>query len=207
MSEERKLDSSYGRLLKAQTARYDLWMNRKLFAPVSCLLFALLFLSSCAQKSGTQNTTTSINQNNAGSVLQTPPAQIVRAEASPVEMERGNTSEALIKLSITSGYHINANPASYPYLIQTELIVPSANGVAITGQVIYPQAQTRKFAFDPNPLAVYEGDVTIRAPLSANADANTGAFSLSGKLRAQACDDKQCYPPRTIDVSIPVTIK
>ena len=40
----------------------------------------------------------------------------------------GQSAEVLVPIKIANGYHINANPPSFPYLKATELEVPTAHG-------------------------------------------------------------------------------
>ena len=66
---------------------------------------------------------------------------------------------------------------------------------------------TKKFSFAEKPLAVYEGETTLKARLKANTTAQPGKHNLSAKLRVQACDDKVCYAPGALDLEVPVNIK
>ncbi|MGH9879899.1 MAG: protein-disulfide reductase DsbD domain-containing protein [Pyrinomonadaceae bacterium] len=124
----------------------------------------------------------------------------------PVEIPAGGSAETTVRLTIQNGYHVNANPPSYSYLKPTELEIPASDGVSV-GFTVYPDPVTRKFSFADQPLAVYEGETTLKAMLKADRSAKKGERHLSGKLRIQACDDQVCYPPGTIDVMIPVRIK
>ena len=184
-------------------------MNRNQLALIFSLLF---FFTSCSQgekatNQGSNTTTggasTSDQQTTSGKL---PPADVVRASADAVEVKAGGSGEANVKLIVASGYHINANPPSFPYLKATEITVEPGDGLT-PGKPVYPQSVTRKFAFSKDPLAVYEGETAIKLPLSAESSAQKGSHTLKGKLRIQACDEEACYPPRTIDTSIPVTIK
>jgi hypothetical protein len=65
----------------------------------------------------------------------------------------------------------------------------------------------KKFAFAEQPLRVYEGETQLKVMLNADKSAPKGPRNLPAKLNVQACDDKLCYPPGSIDVVIPVTIK
>ena len=81
-------------------------------------------------------------------------------------------------------------------------------GEGITaGKPVYPSSITKQFAFEKKPLAVYEGEASIKLPLKIASNVSQGAHTLRAKLRVQACDDQACYPPRTIETSIPVTVK
>jgi Disulphide bond corrector protein DsbC len=186
-------------------------MTQKIILMVCCL-FAL-FLSACSQTETSNTGTASSNTPAASNVSTTgetttkaPPSDVVRAQPANVELKAGGSAEASIKLTIASGYHINANPPSFSYLKATELNVEPSGGVT-PGKPVYPSSVTRKFAFSKDPLAVYEGETEIKLPLSAATDAQKGAQTLKGKLRIQACDEEACYPPRTVETPIPVMIK
>jgi DsbC/DsbD-like thiol-disulfide interchange protein len=131
---------------------------------------------------------------------------VVKAAPQPVGIVAGGSAQSTIRLTIQSGYHINANPPTYSYLKATELDIPSSEGVSVAF-ISYPDPITRQLAFADKPIAVYEGETPLKVMLKADKAAKKGERSLSGKLRVQACDDQVCYPPGALDVSIPVTIK
>jgi Disulphide bond corrector protein DsbC len=133
-------------------------------------------------------------------------ADVVKINVQPVEIPAGSSGEATLRLTIQSGYHVNANPPTYPYLIATSLEIVSAEGIS-AGPVKYPAALTRQFPFAEKPLAVYEGETELKTTIGADKSATPGSRSLSAKLRVQACDDQVCYPPGTVNLSIPVTVK
>jgi DsbC/DsbD-like thiol-disulfide interchange protein len=130
----------------------------------------------------------------------------VKAEPLPVEIPAGGSGEAVVRVTIQDGYHVNANPPTYPYLIATELQIKPGEGIS-AGKVVYPTPRTGTFAFAEKPLAVYEGTTEVTANLTADKTAPSGNRSLNASLRIQACDDQVCYPPGKIDLRIPVTIK
>ena len=109
-------------------------------------------------------------------------------------------------LSISPGYHVNANPATFSYLIPTAVNPGKAAGV-IAGKPIYPSAQKKKFQFAEEPLAVYEGEVQIKLPLRVEANATKGARSLPIEVRVQACDSEKCYAPDTLKTTVAVDVK
>ncbi len=111
------------------------------------------------------------------------------------------STPASIELVISPGFHINANPATFPYLIATEVQPTKAEGVTVGDNLNYPAPKMEKFAFADQPLAVYEGSVTIPIPLTAAADAK-GQRTVPFKIRVQACDNEKCYPPATIDTAL-----
>jgi DsbC/DsbD-like thiol-disulfide interchange protein len=131
---------------------------------------------------------------------------VVSVAASAVEISAGGSANATVNITIKSGYHTNANPPTYPYLKATELEVTPADGIS-AAPVTYPAATVKKFPFAEKPLAVYEGETSLKTTLKAAKSAKPGRTSLSAVLRIQACDDQVCYPPGKLAVSIPVNIK
>ena len=67
-----------------------------------------------------------------------------------------------IELVVSPGFHINANPATFPYLIATEVQPGKADGITVSDKLTYPPPKMETFAFAEKPLAVYEGSVTIQ---------------------------------------------
>ena len=168
------------------------------------LVFLLLLgVPSCARETPNNNvaTTTPANtEQRRGSV------DVVKATPHPVEASRNETVDITIDVTVENGYHVNANPPTFPYLKPTELEIPATQGLAV-GFIVYPDPVTKTFPFADKPLAVYEGTIPIKVNLKVDKSAATGTQNLSAKLRVQACDDQVCYAPGTLDVNIPLNIK
>ena len=131
---------------------------------------------------------------------------VVKVSVPDVNAKPGESSDALVQVTIEKGYHVNANPPTFPYLKATELEVPKAPDIAVNF-IVYPNAMTRSFAFAEKPLAVYEGTFNIKAQLKVNKSAKPGAQNLPAKLRVQACDEEVCYAPGTLDLTLPLKIQ
>jgi hypothetical protein len=131
---------------------------------------------------------------------------VVKATPQPVTLAAGESGEAVVALQISNGYHVNANPPTFPYLKATELVLTPADGIAVEFMT-YPDAVTKKFAFAEKALAVYEGATAVKARLKADKSAKPGTHNLSGKLRVQACDEQVCYAPGELEIKVPVNIK
>jgi hypothetical protein len=133
-------------------------------------------------------------------------ADVVKVQAPKVSITAGAAAEAAVTLSISPGYHVNANPATFDYLIATELTADKSEGLSF-GKPIYPAAATKKFQFAEEPLKVYEGDVQIKLPVTAAAGAAKGSRTLALHLRVQACDEEKCFPPATLNTNAAVDLK
>jgi hypothetical protein len=131
---------------------------------------------------------------------------VVEATPQEVMIARGESKDAIVPIKIRHGYHVNANPPSYSYLKATELELQPAAGISVEF-ITYPDPLVKKFAFAEKPLAVYEGETILKARLKADQSAPVGKHNLSAKLRVQACDEKLCYPPGVLEVTVPVNIR
>ncbi len=170
---------------------------------ILCLLTLCILLAGCSTQSNTSGTPASASPVEAKRITST---GVVHATAKPVEVSPGGSGELIVALKIENGYHVNANPPTYPYLKATELLIPSSEGFS-AGPVSYPTAITKKFPFADKPLAVYEGDLALKSTIRADASAPRGEHSMAAVLRVQACDEQVCYPPGQIDLRIPVLMK
>jgi hypothetical protein len=112
---------------------------------------------------------------------------------------------ASVELVISPGFHINANPATFPYLIATELKPGQVDGVSFSDKLTYPPPRMKTFSFADQPLAVYEGSVSIPIPLTAAPNAK-GQRTIPFKIRVQACDNEKCYPPATLDAALAIDV-
>jgi len=176
--------------------------------PIKSRLFALsciaLVFSSCGNnqpvdRSGPPATPTPA----AGMVTS---ADVVKVQAANVALSAGGNADAAVTLSISPNFHVNANPASYSYLIPSELKAEKLEGLT-AGKPVYPAAEKKKFQFAPEPLAVYEGEALIKLPLYAEKNITNGTLSLPVSVRVQACDHEQCFPPATLKTTISVEVK
>jgi hypothetical protein len=139
---------------------------------------------------------------------QTPSARDVVSPAVYVSAEpaaRGVPFQVAVVFKIRPGFHVNAREKSADYLIATDLRAEMPSGFK-AGEVAYPKGQLQTFTFSKNPLNVYEGTVTLRMPVTAQASAPVGQQQIPLKLRYQACSTAVCLPPVTIDLKASINI-
>ena len=133
-------------------------------------------------------------------------ADVVKVNSSESSVTAGQSVDAAIKLSIKPGFHVNANPPTFSYLIPTEVTTAKVEGITV-GKPVYPAAVKRKFQFADEPLAVYEGEALVTLPLHVAGAAAKGPRSLPFTVRVQACDEQQCFPPAILNTTIQVEVK
>jgi thioredoxin:protein disulfide reductase len=116
----------------------------------------------------------------------------------------GSAVEAALSVKLDAAYHVNSNTPSNQFLIPLRLTWNA--GPLETVEVVFPPARTEKFGFSEAPLSVFTGDFEIVTRFKVASTAALGSGTLTGKLRYQACNDRTCLTPKTIEVTLPIEI-
>lgn len=119
--------------------------------------------------------------------------------------EPGSTVRIAGLVSIEDHWHVNSNTPTYDYLIPTELSYELPAGFG-EPRLQYPPHKLQQFAFTDEPIAVYDGRVTILAEFELPAGTAAGTVPIRASLRYQACDDKQCLPPVRAEASLDLEV-
>jgi len=127
----------------------------------------------------------------------TPPEQIT--------VKRGATATVKVTATLSDGFHLNSHTPAENFLIP--LTLKWTPGSVEAGEVVYPKPQMVKVPFQEKPLSVLTGKFELDTPFKAPANASVGPMIVIGKLRYQACNDKSCFPPKTVDVKVPVEVQ
>ncbi len=178
--------------------------NKVLFVTAALLLALAPACSKSTGESGNANPTPA-----SAPAAPTAPgnsSRFVNAAANETQISPGGSADVIVDVTVKKGYHVNANPPTFSYLKATELAITSGDGMVVRF-VRYPDAITRKFAFADQPLAVYEGQMEIKASIKADPKTSAGSHTLAAKVNVQACDDQVCYPPGTIDLPLSIRVK
>ena len=134
------------------------------------------------------------------------PQILTLAEPQKVTVPRQGEARVALKLSMRPGYHANSDQPSEDYLIPLRLTWdPKAPLEPV--EILYPKAKFEKFEFTEKPISVVDGEFEITTRFRRASGAAPGPAFLSGKLRYQACNDKMCFPPETIDVKVPLLLQ
>jgi len=123
-----------------------------------------------------------------------------------VTLGPGKPAEVVVPVIVAKEFHVQANPASSPRLIATTLEVSGTDALK-AGTPVYPAGKAYKLQGAAMEISVYDGKFEIKVPLFAQASVKSGRHELKGKLRFQACNDKICFFPMNIPVTIPVTVQ
>lgn len=117
----------------------------------------------------------------------------------------GQEYELTLLLEIAEGWHLNANPATFDYLIPTKLTLDKTPGLRLVS-VNYPQGKPYAFGGLEKPLMVYEKTVRIPFRVAVARGATPGSLAVAGQVSVQACDDKSCLVPSQIPVRFALEI-
>jgi Thiol:disulfide interchange protein DsbD, N-terminal len=175
-------------------------MNRSHFIAIGFSAAVALFTAACAGQPANETKPPGEKSNQPSEVRTS--ADVVKV-TSAQDISSGEFS---IPISIQPGYHVNANPATFDYLIATEVTVDKSDGLTFD-KPVYPAAEKRKFQFADQPLAVYQGNIQVKLPFQAAPNAAKGKRSLAVHVRVQACDEEKCFPPDTLQSTRVIDLK
>lgn len=123
-----------------------------------------------------------------------------------VTAQRTKQTTVDLDFRVASGFHINSNTPKSEFLIPTALKMDVPTDIVL-GRIQYPAGKDVSFPFSPDErLNVYSGDFTIKLAVHPLRSVTPGRYAMRGTLRYQACDNAQCFPPKTLPVSFDVKV-
>lgn len=133
------------------------------------------------------------------------PNNVLAITPEHASIKRGASADIKLKLELKPGFHVNSDKPADEYLIPLKLTW--AKDPLQAEQVTYPKPQMEKYEFSLTPLSVFSGSFEIVTHFKAPATATPGPAMMNGKLRYQACNNKECLAPKNLDVAISVDIQ
>ncbi len=128
------------------------------------------------------------------------------APVGPVTAQRAKQSKITLNFRVAHGFHINSNTPKDEFLIPTALKMDPPTDIVL-GKIEYPDGVDVSFPFSPDTkLSVYSGDFTIKLMVHPLASVVPGKYAMRGVLRYQACDNAQCFPPKTLPINFDVKV-
>src|SRR5579862_10022350 len=120
--------------------------------------------------------------------------------------QRAKQTMVSLNFRIPPGFHINSNTPKSEFLIPTALKMDLPTDIVL-GKIEYPPGKDLTFPFSPDEkLNVYSGDFTVNVTVHPLSSVSPGKYLMRGVLRYQACDNAQCFPPKTLPVSFEVRV-
>lgn len=129
------------------------------------------------------------------------------ALAAPGQAGAGARIEAQVTATVDEGWHLYSLRPLEGGPIATQIAVPAPQQFKLAGVIDAPvPLNAHEEAFDM-AVEFYFGEVEFRLPIEINRDAKPGLHKLTVTARYQACDNKQCLPPKTVRLEQTVTLK
>jgi cytochrome c biogenesis protein CcdA len=132
-----------------------------------------------------------------------------RAEVTPL-LERegvpaGTPARAALAVALPHGLHANSDKPRDPSLIPMVLTIAPPAGIAVE-EIVYPAPTDLKQQGSDLPLRVFERAFAIGVILAVAPGTPPGEIVVPARLRYQACDEKMCYLPVTVETGWTVRI-
>jgi Disulphide bond corrector protein DsbC len=128
------------------------------------------------------------------------------APVSTVTAPQATRTIVPLNCRVASGFHINSNTPKSEFLIPTALKMDPPTDIVL-GKIEYPEGKDLVFPFSPDEkLNVYSGDFSVNLTVHPLSSVVPGKYVMRGVLRYQACDNAQCFPPKTLPVSFEVKV-
>ena len=128
------------------------------------------------------------------------------APVGSVTAQRAKQTTITLNFRVAPGFHINSNAPRDEFLIPTALKMDPPTDIVL-GKIAYPEGEDVSFPFSPDTkLNVYSGDFAINLMVHPLASVVPGKYAMRGLLRYQACDNAQCFPPKTLPINFDIKV-
>jgi thiol:disulfide interchange protein DsbD len=137
--------------------------------------------------------------------LEETPEKLVTVEAlfSRTSAAAGQTYAGVLVVEVAEGWHINSSKPKQEWLIPAQLESESSAILSAT-KYNYPRASTVEMLGER--MSVYDGKVNIFFQVSIAGSATAGEYQLPLVFTCQACNDKECRAPESIETSLTVVV-
>lgn len=115
----------------------------------------------------------------------------------------GESYDAALVLEIGEGWHINSEKPKQDWLIPAKLEFGESNALSAHA-IRFPRPATVQLLGEA--MSVYHGKAIVRFKVDVSADATPGDYRLPLSFTYQACNDRTCLAPTTIDTTLVVTV-
>ena len=123
-----------------------------------------------------------------------------------IVIPRGGKAPLEIALRVNRGFHVNSNHPNDELLLPTVVHLDPPEGIMIMN-IQYPAGEQLDLPFAGNDkLSVYSGNFAVTAEIRIPKAAALGTQRVHGDVRYQACDNRQCFPPKTTPLEFDVKI-
>jgi hypothetical protein len=175
------------------------------FVAITLVAIAVLHVSAAWAQSSQEPSVTYTPVQPLTPIPARPPSVSI-APVPLVTAMRAKETKVNLNFRVAPGFHINSNTPKSEFLIPTALKMDLPTDIVL-GKIDYPAGKDLTFPFSPDEtLNVYSGDFTVSVAVHPLHSVVPGKYVMHGLLRYQACDNAQCFPPKTLPVSFEVKV-
>ncbi len=124
--------------------------------------------------------------------------------ASVTGVKPGANVRLALRVTLPEGLHAQSDRPRDP--TYKALIVWLDPAAATVRELVFPPSTEFRVEGLPEPLDVFENDIVIGIDVLVPSTAPPGALRIPARVRYQACDNKLCYAPKTLETSWTVRI-
>jgi len=123
-----------------------------------------------------------------------------------IVVARGSKAPFSVEMQVNKGFHVNSNKPLDELLMPTVVHLSPPEGIMIMN-VKYPEAEQLALPFMGNDkLSVYSGHFVVTAEVRIPKAAPVGTQRVRGEVKYQACDNRQCFPPKSTPLEFDVKV-
>jgi thiol:disulfide interchange protein DsbD len=116
------------------------------------------------------------------------------------------TIRGALKIVIPGKFHVQSDKPDDEFLIPTILTVTTPGGIAVA-EIAYPEPIMLDVEMiSDQPLPVFEREFVIGVAFEISVDLVPDTYPISLSLGYQACDDKICLQPETLELDSTLTV-
>ena len=141
-----------------------------------------------------------------GSPVQGSGPTVTVAPIDTIVVARGGKAPLSIEMQVNRGFHVNSNKPNDELLLPTVVHLNPPQGIMIVN-IAYPEGEELALSFmGKEKLSVYSGSFAVTADVRIPKSAALGTLRVHGEVKYQACDNRQCFPPKTTPLEFDVRV-
>jgi len=147
----------------------------------------------------------------ATAMAQGPAAQgsgpsVTVAPIATIVVARGGKAPLNIEMQVNRGFHVNSNKPNDELLLPTVVHLNPPQGIMIVN-IQYPEGEQLALPFmGKDKLSVYSGEFAVTADVRIPKSSALGTLRVHGEVKYQACDNRQCFPPKATPLEFDVRV-
>ena len=121
------------------------------------------------------------------------------------QIHSGMDLKIALRVDILGTWHINSNVPDEDFLVATTVDIPSESFFSFS-EFQYPEALSLSLEFSERLVSVFEGEIFIGGVIPIPKDIALGKHTIPLRFTYQACDDRTCLAPETLEKEITITV-